>query len=130
MAAPSGWRTLPTTVMTLMVSFSHRELLDFRVVSSNLFLTRIRLTHLPYLGNGHGTHVAGTIGSDTYGVAKKTSLYAVKVLDANGSGSNSGVIAGMNFVADDVASRSCAKGAVANMSLGKWAPFHTLTSSC
>jgi subtilisin family serine protease len=38
-------------------------------------------------GNGHGTHVAGTIGSNTYGVAKKTNLYAVKVLDASGSGS-------------------------------------------
>ncbi|MBE3042902.1 S8 family serine peptidase [Candidatus Bathyarchaeota archaeon] len=37
-------------------------------------------------GNGHGTHVAGTIGASTYGVAKKTKLYAVKVLDANGSG--------------------------------------------
>ena len=36
-------------------------------------------------GNGHGTHVAGTIGSKTYGVAKKTQLYAVKVLNANGS---------------------------------------------
>lgn len=37
-------------------------------------------------GNGHGTHVAGTIGSKTYGVAKKTQLFAVKVLDASGSG--------------------------------------------
>ena len=37
-------------------------------------------------GNGHGTHVAGTIGSTTYGVAKKTKLYAVKVLGADGSG--------------------------------------------
>lgn len=37
-------------------------------------------------GNGHGTHVAGTIGGSTYGVAKQTRLYAVKVLDANGSG--------------------------------------------
>lgn len=36
-------------------------------------------------GNGHGTHVAGTMGSKTYGVAKKTTLYAVKVLDASGS---------------------------------------------
>lgn len=69
-------------------------------------------------GNGHGTHVAGTIGSKTYGVAKKTKLYAVKVLNARGSGTNSGVIAGMNFVASDVKSRSCPNGAVANMSLG------------
>ncbi|KAI1205306.1 subtilisin-like protein [Annulohypoxylon truncatum] len=69
-------------------------------------------------GNGHGTHVAGTIGSKTYGVAKKTQLYAVKVLDASGSGTTSGVIAGMNFVTSDVKTRSCAAGAVANMSLG------------
>ncbi|KAI0097066.1 subtilisin-like protein [Daldinia grandis] len=69
-------------------------------------------------GNGHGTHVAGTIGSKTYGVAKKTSLFAVKVLDASGSGTNSGVIAGMDFVAKDAAGQSCPKGVVVNMSLG------------
>ncbi|KAI5860521.1 peptidase S8/S53 domain-containing protein [Durotheca rogersii] len=69
-------------------------------------------------GNGHGTHVAGTIGSKTYGVAKKTTLFAVKVLDANGSGTNSGVIAGMDFVAQDAESQDCPKGVVVNMSLG------------
>ncbi|GAB1315274.1 hypothetical protein MFIFM68171_05484 [Madurella fahalii] len=69
-------------------------------------------------GNGHGTHVAGTIGANTYGVAKRTRLYAVKVLGADGSGSTSGVIAGINFVATDSRSRSCPNGTVANMSLG------------
>ncbi|KAI1770405.1 peptidase S8/S53 domain-containing protein [Hypoxylon cercidicola] len=69
-------------------------------------------------GNGHGTHVAGTIGSLTYGVAKKTQLFAVKVLDASGSGTNSGVIAGMDFVAQDASSQNCPKGVVVNMSLG------------
>jgi subtilisin family serine protease len=69
-------------------------------------------------GNGHGTHVAGTIGSNTYGVAKKTKLYAVKVLGSDGSGSTSGVVAGINFVATDAPKRSCPKGVVANMSLG------------
>ncbi|POR34321.1 Cuticle-degrading protease [Tolypocladium paradoxum] len=69
-------------------------------------------------GNGHGTHVGGTIGSKTYGVAKKTKIYGVKVLDNQGSGSNSGVIAGMDFVAKDAKTRGCPKGAVANMSLG------------
>ncbi|KAH7384573.1 subtilisin-like serine protease-like protein PR1A [Pyrenochaeta sp. MPI-SDFR-AT-0127] len=69
-------------------------------------------------GNGHGTHVAGTIGAKTYGVAKNTKLYAVKVLDRNGEGTNSGVIAGINFVANDARTRSCPNGAVANMSLG------------
>ncbi len=63
--------------------------------------------------NGHGTHVAGTVGGSTYGVAKGVSLRAVRVLDCNGSGSTSGVIAGMNWVASNHAAT-----AVANMSLG------------
>ncbi|KAL2753095.1 hypothetical protein ACRALDRAFT_1045100 [Sodiomyces alcalophilus JCM 7366] len=69
-------------------------------------------------GDGHGTHVAGTIGGTTYGVAKETSLYAVKVLDANGFGSNSGVIAGMEYTVTDSARRSCPNGVVVNLSLG------------
>ncbi|KAI1304533.1 peptidase S8/S53 domain-containing protein [Xylaria venustula] len=69
-------------------------------------------------GNGHGTHVAGTVGSKTYGVAKQTQLYAVKVLNAAGSGTTSGVVAGMNYVTSDVATRSCPNSTVANMSLG------------
>ncbi|KAK4104400.1 serine protease [Parathielavia hyrcaniae] len=69
-------------------------------------------------GNGHGTHVAGTIGGTRFGVAKRTRLYAVKVLSANGSGTTSGVVAGINFVADDAPRRSCPNGVVANMSLG------------
>jgi hypothetical protein len=47
--------------------------------------------------NGHGSHVAGTVGGTTYGVAKSVSLVAVKVLDADGAGTNSGVIQGLNF---------------------------------
>jgi subtilisin family serine protease len=69
-------------------------------------------------GNGHGTHCAGTIGSKTYGVAKKTKLYAVKVLNSGGSGTFSGVIAGINFAANDWPTRGCPNGAVASMSLG------------
>jgi len=69
-------------------------------------------------GNGHGTHCAGTVGSKTYGVAKSAKLYAVKVLNASGSGSNSGVIAGINFVANDAQTRGCTNGAVGSMSLG------------
>lgn len=63
--------------------------------------------------NGHGTHVAGTIGGKTFGVAKNVKLVAVRVLDCNGSGSYSGVIAGVDWVTANH------KGAsVANMSLG------------
>ncbi|UNI14533.1 Cuticle-degrading protease [Purpureocillium takamizusanense] len=69
-------------------------------------------------GNGHGTHCAGTIGSKSYGVAKKTKIFGVKVLDNSGSGSYSSIIAGMDYVANDYKTRGCSKGAVANMSLG------------
>lgn len=63
--------------------------------------------------NGHGTHVAGTVGGAEYGVAKKTALVAVRVLDCDGSGTFSGVIAGMDWVAENADGPS-----VANMSLG------------
>jgi subtilisin family serine protease len=66
--------------------------------------------------NGHGTHVAGTIGGATYAVATGVSLIAVRVLDCAGSGSWSGVIAGINWVTED--HHNSAKPAVANMSLG------------
>lgn len=63
--------------------------------------------------NGHGTHVAGTIGGATYGVAKGVQLRGIRVLNCQGSGTNSGVIAGVDWVRlNHVAP------AVANMSLG------------
>lgn len=65
--------------------------------------------------NGHGTHVAGTIGGTTYGVAKGVTLYAVKVLDSSGSGTYSQVIAGVDWV---TANHSTSRPSVANMSLG------------
>lgn len=63
--------------------------------------------------NGHGTHVAGTIGGSTYGIAKSVRLVPVRVLDCAGSGTNSGVIAGIDWVRTNAV-----KPAVANMSLG------------
>ncbi len=93
--------------------------------------TGINLTHSEYSGraftgvdevtaggtaadcNGHGSHVSGTVGGTTYGVAKNVKLVAVRVLDCNGSGSNSGVIAGIDWV---TANRVLP--AAANMSLG------------
>lgn len=63
--------------------------------------------------NGHGTHVAGTIGGATYGVAKSVYLRAVRVLDCNGSGSTSGIIAAVDWLR-----QNAIKPAVANMSLG------------
>ena len=64
--------------------------------------------------NGHGTHVAGTVGGSQFGVAKGVILVPVRVLDCTGSGSYSGVIAGVDWVAGQGAMRP----AVANMSLG------------
>jgi subtilisin family serine protease len=65
-------------------------------------------------GNGHGTHVAGTVGGTTYGVAKGVHLIAVRVLDNSGSGTTAGVIAGIDWVTSDHTTHR----AVANMSLG------------
>nr|CAG8455124.1 13991_t:CDS:1 [Entrophospora candida]CAG8464614.1 13089_t:CDS:1 [Entrophospora candida] len=67
--------------------------------------------------NGHGSHVSGIVGGKTVGVARKVSLIAVKVLDADGSGSNTGVIAGLNFVLDQH-KKNKNKNSVVNMSLG------------
>lgn len=65
--------------------------------------------------DGHGTHVAGTIGSKTFGVAKKTTLIPVRVLDCAGSGLYSTVISGLNWIAGNYIP---GEAAVVNMSLG------------
>ena len=98
-------------------------------VTAYIIDTGIRTTHTQFGGrasnvfdafggngqdcNGHGTHVAGTVGGSTYGVAKSALLRGVRVLDCNGSGSNSGVIAGVDWVRNNHIAP-----AVANMSLG------------
>ena len=63
--------------------------------------------------HGHGTHVAGTVGGSTWGVAKGVNLVAVRVLNCSGSGTTSGVIAGIDWVTGNRSGPS-----VANMSLG------------
>ena len=85
----------------------------------------------PLLGNaapndcqGHGTHVAGTIGGRTYGVAKAVRLVAVRVLNCAGYGSDADVIAGMDWVAG-----SATLPAVVNMSLGDVIPTKTMGTS-
>ena len=99
-------------------------------VTAYIVDTGIRLTHTQFTGrvssgydavdggsaddcNGHGTHVAGTVGGTTVGVAKGVSLVAVRVLDCAGSGTTSGVIAGVDWVGNNAV-----KPAVANLSLG------------
>ncbi|KAI0844108.1 oryzin precursor [Daldinia vernicosa] len=78
--------------------------------------------------NGHGTHVAGIVGSSTckcdgpitstHGVAKKVNLIAVKVLGPTGSGGTSQVIAGLQWAVNDAIAKGTIKKAVANISLG------------
>lgn len=68
--------------------------------------------------NGHGTHVAGTIAGKTYGVAKAATVIPVRVLDCSGSGFNSDVIAGLEWVASN---HQAGTPAVANLSLGSTA---------
>jgi subtilisin family serine protease len=85
-------------------------------VSVYIMDTGIRTTHIEFGGRafgaftaiddgngttdcgGHGTHVAGTVGGATYGVAKNVTLYAVRVLDCTGTGTNSGIIAGIDWI--------------------------------
>lgn len=69
---------------------------------------------------GHGTHVAGTVGGSSYGVASGVTVHAVRVLNCQGSGTNAGVIAGIDWVTSNHI-----KPAVANMSLGGGASSST-----
>jgi cerevisin len=75
-------------------------------------------------GNGHGTHVAGTIAGKTFGVAKKANIVAVKVLRTSGSGTMSDVLRGIEWAAIEHVSayrRNNKTQSVANMSLGVFA---------
>ncbi|EPF6741948.1 S8 family peptidase [Acinetobacter baumannii] len=63
--------------------------------------------------NGHGTHVAGTVGGTTYGVAKSVNLVPIRILGCDGSGASSNVIAGLDWIL-----KNGKKPAVVNMSLG------------
>ena len=104
---------------------------DGSAVHAYVIDTGVRITHREFGGrasygydvvghdraagdcNGHGTHVAGTIGGSTYGVAKKVKIVAVRVLDCTGQGYVSDIIEGVDWV-----TRHAVKPAVANMSLG------------
>lgn len=94
---------IDTGVLTTHPDFGGRAVEAFDAYKENTPMTEC---------NGHGTHVAGTIGSTTYGVAKNVMLYSVKVFPCSGSGTMSDVIAGVDWV-----TRRATTPAVANMSL-------------
>ncbi|RPA84812.1 subtilisin-like protein [Ascobolus immersus RN42] len=71
--------------------------------------------------NGHGTHCAGTVASEHFGVAKKANIFGVKVLNAAGGGRSSDIIAGLDVIVQSHRTRSATagfKGSVMSMSLG------------
>jgi subtilisin family serine protease len=93
------------------IRFSHDEFGGRAISGKNVINSNLPATD----DNGHGTHVAGTVGGATYGVAKGVTLVGVKVLNASGSGTVSQVIAGIDWVTAD---HQPGQLAVANMSLG------------
>ena len=120
---------------TLPLSGTYVYNADGTGVTAYIIDTGINLTHSEYSGrafkgidevtvggtavdcNGHGSHVSGTVGGTTYGVAKNVKLVAVRVLDCNGSGTNSGVIAGIDWVTSQKNANPSVPS-TANMSLG------------
>jgi subtilisin family serine protease len=128
-SAPWGLDRIDQQALPLNTTYVYNA--DGTGVTVYIIDTGINLTHTQFTGrvvtgydavtaggtaadcDGHGSHVSGTVGGTTYGVAKNVSLVAVRVLDCFGNGTVSGVIAGINWVA---AHRVLP--AVANMSLG------------
>jgi subtilisin family serine protease len=128
---PPSWGLDRVDQRDLPLSSSYTYDFDGTGVHAYVIDTGIRPTHTQFGGrasadfdavgdgqngidcHGHGTHVSGTVGSASYGIAKNVRLHGVRVLNCSGSGTNAGVIAGVDWVASNHLNP-----AVANMSLG------------
>jgi subtilisin family serine protease len=130
--SPATWGLDRVDQRNLPLSNSYTYNFDGTGVKAYVIDTGIRFTHNEFGGravsgfdavdggtaddcNGHGTHVAGTVGGSTYGIAKNVQLVGVRVLNCQGQGTTSGVIAGIDWVTGD---HAAGQPAVANMSLG------------
>ena len=128
-SAPWGLDRIDQTLTPLSTTYNYSS--TGSGITAYVLDTGIRSTHIDFSGrvgigfsslpdkstndcHGHGTHVAATIGGVTYGVAKNVTLIPVRVLDCNGSGSISGIISGLDWVA----SVGTPDKSVVNMSLG------------
>ncbi|WP_428964320.1 S8 family peptidase [Micromonospora fluostatini] len=128
---PWGLDRIDQTALPLSASYTYNS--TGSGVTAYVIDTGIRTTHNDFGGravdgydavdgalpatdcNGHGTHVAGTVGGSTYGVAKGVRLIGVRVLNCAGSGTIAGVVGGVNWVTSH---HAAGQPAVANMSLG------------
>lgn len=135
---PPSWGLDRIDQRALPLDDSYSFVVDGTPVEIYVIDTGIRETHVDFGGRasrdfdsigdgqngndcrGHGTHVAGTAAGDEHGVAKNAGIHAVRVLDCNGSGTFSGVIAGVDFVTGEAQAHPAAPNPpfVANMSLG------------
>ncbi|KAH6692679.1 oryzin [Plectosphaerella plurivora] len=108
----TGGQGITVYVVDTGVRVDHSEFQGRAVLGTNT------VDNSPDDQNGHGSHVAGTIAGQTFGVAKNANIVAVKVLDGTGAGSNAGVLDGMQFIIQDVQQKNLRGKAVMNMSLG------------